>query len=117
MKWKKLGKVFEFQSISEDLLTHTSNPMAINLENDIFRVFFSGRNKNNKSSVGFVDIDIYTKEIKQISKKTAFKYGPHDSFYSHGVSIGNIYTVGKKKYILFIVHFTKFAKFSILRVY
>ncbi|HIP14834.1 MAG TPA: hypothetical protein EYG74_05040 [Sulfurimonas autotrophica] len=102
MKWKKLGKVFEFQSISEDLLTHTSNPMAINLENDIFRVFFSGRNKNNKSSVGFVDIDIYTKEIKQISKKTAFKYGPHDSFYSHGVSIGNIYTIDNKDYILFM---------------
>ena len=102
MKWKKLGKIFEFKSINEDLLTHASNPLAVHLKDDIFRVFFSGRDKDNKSSVGYVDIDIFTKEVQYISDKTTFKYGDTDSFYSHGVSIGNIYTIDNKDYILFM---------------
>ena len=101
MKWKKLGKIFELQPINHDLLTHASNPLALHLKDDVFRIFFSGRNKNNKSSVGFVDIDIFTKEIKQRSD-TVFKHGSDNSFYSHGVSIGNIYTVGSKSYMLFM---------------
>lgn len=102
MKWNKLGKVFELESINDELLTHTSNPLAVHLKDDTFRVFFSGRDKDNKSSVGFVDLDIFTKEIKSISSKTTFKYGDEDSFYSHGVSIGNIYTIDDKDYILFM---------------
>ncbi len=102
MNWKKLGKVFTFNSINEDLLTHASNPVAINIQDDVFRIFFSGRNKDNKSSVGFVDIDIFTKDVKQISSNTTFKYGEDNSFYSHGVSVGNIYTVDKKDYMLFM---------------
>lgn len=102
MNWKKLGKVFTFNSISEDLLTHASNPVAIHIQDDVFRIFFSSRNKDNKSSVGFVDLDIFTKDIKQISSNTTFKYGEDNSFYSHGVSLGNIYKVDKKDYMLFM---------------
>lgn len=102
MKWKKLGKIFEFQAINEDLLTHTSNPLAVHLKDDVFRVFFSARNEENRSSVGFIDIDILTREIKKISNETTFKYGTDESFYSHGVSIGNIYRVDEKDYILFM---------------
>ena len=101
MNWNKLGKIFEFQSINEDLLTHTSNPLAIHLKDDIFRVFFSGRNKENKSSVGFVDIDIFTREVKKTSD-TVFKYGNDNSFYFHGVSVGNIYMIDDKSYMLFM---------------
>jgi len=102
MKWKKLGKIFEFKSINNSLLTHASNPLAVYLKDDIFRVFFSARNKDNKSSVGFVDLDILTKEIKYTSNKTTFKYGREDSFYSHGVSIGNLYQMQNENYILFM---------------
>ena len=101
IKWKKIGKIFDFQAINQDLLTHASNPLAIHLEDDIFRVFFSSRNKDNKSSVAFVDIDIFTKKIHQLSD-TVFKYGEENSFYSHGVSIGNIYTIEDKSYIGFM---------------
>jgi len=100
--WKKLGHIFNVYAINEQLLTHASNPLAVHLKNDIFRIFFSSRNIDNKSSVGFVDIDICTKEIKQVSKETAFTYGNDDSFYSHGVSIGNIYTIENRNYILFM---------------
>jgi hypothetical protein len=101
-KWKKLGKTYSLESNGKDLLTHTANPLAVHLHDDVFRVFFSGRNKENKSSVGFVDIDLLTREIKDISEGTVFKYGNNNSFYSHGVSIGNIYKIANKDYMLFM---------------
>ena len=49
-----------------------------------------------------MDVDILKQNVKQITNNTIFKYGEVNSFYSHGVSIGNIYTVDEKKYMLFM---------------
>jgi len=102
MKWKKLGKVFNFEAIDDALLTHASNPLALHISGNVFRVFFSGRDKDNKSSVGFVDIDIQKLKVIKVCDRSLFKYGGSDCFYSHGVSIGNIYSVNGHKYILFM---------------
>lgn len=100
--WKKLGQIYTFQPIDEYLLSHSSNPLAVHIKDDIYRVFFSGRCKENKSSVGYVDIDIITHEVISTCANVAFKYGEENSFYSHGVSIGNMYQVEEKNYIQFM---------------
>ncbi len=102
MKWKKLGKIFDFEYINNNLYTHASNPIARHISEDIFRVFFSGRDKDDKSSIGFVDVDIQKLKVIDVCNKTIFKYGESDSFYSHGVSIGNIYSVNGNDYVLFM---------------
>lgn len=100
--WKKLGQIYNFKPIDKYLLSHASNPLAVHLKDDIYRVFFSGRCKENKSSVGYVDIDIITHKVISTCEQVAFKYGEEDSFYSHGVSIGNMYKVEDKNYIQFM---------------
>ena len=82
VKWRKLGKLFDFKKIDNYLESHASNPLAINLNGDIFRVF-SGRCKDNKSSVGYVDIDIKLKRTLYVCDKAIFKV-PKDknSFFS-----------------------------------
>lgn len=102
MNWKKLGQLYKFEPVDDFLISHASNPLAIYLRDDIFRVFFSGRDKANKSSVGYVDIDILKQSVTGQCSKTVFKYGEEDSFYSHGVSIGNMYEVNNTKYIQFM---------------
>ena len=101
-KWEKLGQIYHTHKMGEDLLTHAANPLAVHLFDDTFRVFFSARNKDNKSSVGYVDIDIIEQQIIDIAKQPIFTYGDTNSFYSHGVSIGNIYTIDKQTYMLFM---------------
>ena len=102
MKWKKLGLVFEVNNANSYLVSHASNPLAIHLENDEFRVFFSGRDKENKSSVGYVDVDICNLKTIDSEEKPLLKHGNENSFYSHGISIGNLYTgLNNKNYILF----------------
>lgn len=102
MKWNKLGQIFQVDSKHPKLLTHAANPLAILLQGDIYRIFYSGRDGDNKSSVGYVDIDIISQEVANYPDNVAFEYGEKDSFYSHGVSIGNMYRQGDKNYILFM---------------
>lgn len=102
MKWNKLGQIYHFEAIDEYLLTHASNPLAVHLQDDIFRVFFSGRDKDNKSSIGYVDVDIIAQKVVKVCDKTLFKYGAEDGFYSHGVSIGNMYNQDGNNYIQFM---------------
>ncbi len=103
MKWEKLGQIFTIKNKNEYLVSHASNPLPIHLQGNIFRVFYSGRNKDNKSSVSFVDIDIIDKKIINYPSTPLIKYGNPKSFYSHGISIGNLYEGPlKNKYILFM---------------
>ncbi len=102
MRWKKLGQVYSCQPIDKYLISHASNPLAVHLRDDIFRVFFSGRDKENKSSVGYVDIDILEQSVINVCKEAVFIYGDNDSFYSHGISIGNMYNVKGVNYIQFM---------------
>lgn len=102
MIWKKLGQIYHCKPIDEYLLSHASNPLAVYLKDDVFRVFFSGRDKENKSSVGYVDIDIVKQIALDTCEQVVAKYGNEDSFYSHGISIGNMYQAKGKNYIQFM---------------
>jgi len=102
MKWIKSGRMYEPETSDPYLLTHASNPLAVQLKEDIYRVFYNGRNMENKSSVSYVDIDIIKRKIVYDHKKPLFKFGDDNTFYSHGVSIGCTYRVEESVYILFM---------------
>jgi len=102
MHWQKLGQLYSPEPIHPKLESHAANPLAILLEGDVYRVFFSGRDVQNRSSIGFVDIDVLKCEVVFICEKPVFEHGAENSFYSHGVSIGNCYEVEGQRYILFM---------------
>jgi len=102
MRWIKLGQLYCPKPVHSKLASHAANPLPVFLAGDVYRVFFSGRDIQNRSSVGFVDADIVKREVVYIHDKPVFEYGPENSFYSHGVSIGNCYTVDGQRYMLFM---------------
>ncbi|MGO4153368.1 hypothetical protein [Cupriavidus sp. YAF13] len=102
MRWAKLGQVYNPQGIHPKLLTHAANPLPILLDGDVYRVFYSGRDEQNRSSVGFVDLDVVKNEVVYVHDRPVFGHGSEDTFYSHGVSIGNCYEVDGYQYILFM---------------
>lgn len=102
MKWNKSGRIYLPENNDPYLLSHASNPLAIHLKDDVFRIYYNGRNSDNRSSVSYVDIDILKKEIIYDHKKPVFKFGGDNSFYSHGVSIGSTYDIEGSKFILFM---------------
>jgi len=102
--WKKLGLLYapSGKNCHPKLISHAANPLAVYLEDDVYRIFFSGRDINNRSSVGAVDIDIVKRKIVQKHFNPFFIHGNEGSFYQDGVSIGNCYEVDGVKYMLFM---------------
>jgi len=103
-KWQKLGLLYCSSRYGRHpkLLSHAANPLPVQLEGDVYRVFFSGRDADNRSSVGAVDIDIVKREVIFEHQQPFFQHGPEGSFYADGVSIGNCYTVRGIQYMLFM---------------
>lgn len=103
-KWQKLGLLYcpSVTNRHPKLLNHAANPLPILIEGDVYRIFFSGRDANNRSSVGAVDIDIVKRKLIQEYNHPFFEYGSKGSFYADGVSIGNCYEVNGVHYMLFM---------------
>lgn len=102
MNWKKSGKLFNLKGVHPKLYTHVANPLPIKMNGSLYRVFFSARDSQNRSSVGAVDIDFDDMSIIKEHQLPLFNHGAKGSFYSHGVSIGNAYQCNGKTYILFM---------------
>lgn len=102
--WQKLGLLYCPSSDGRHpkLLSHAANPLPVQLEGDVYRVFYSGRDADNRSSVGAVDIDIVRREVVCEHRHPFFQHGLKSSFYADGVSIGNCYVVNGVHYMLFM---------------
>ena len=103
-KWKKLGLLYcpSGSTRHPKLLSHAANPLPVLIDEDVYRVFFSGRDVDNRSSVGAVDIDVVKRKIIHEHSQPFFENGPKSSFFSDGVSIGNCYQVDGVNYMLFM---------------
>lgn len=102
--WLKLGLLYcpSKDGRNPKLLSHAANPLPVQLDGDVYRVFYSGRDAENRSSVGAVDIDIVRREVVCEHQQPFFQHGPEGSFYADGVSIGNCYAVNGVQYMLFM---------------
>ncbi|MDB4793610.1 hypothetical protein OAG63_01095 [Methylacidiphilales bacterium] len=103
-EWQKLGRLYcpPDDNRHPKLASHAANPLPVLLEGDVYRVFFSGRDIYNRSSVGAVDIDVIKQKIVQEHAGPFFENGPEGSFYVDGVSIGNCYEANGILYMLFM---------------
>lgn len=101
-RWKKLGRLYDPLPIHPKLRSHAANPLPIQLDGDIYRIFFSSRDTENRSSVGCVDIDIVKRMVTYIHHAPVFEHGLEESCSSHGVSLGSSYEVNGRRYLLFM---------------
>ena len=103
-QWKKLGQLYQpgLSGRHPKLLSHAANPLPVHLSGDVYRIFYSGRDEQNRSSVGAVDVDIIQRKVIKEHYTPFFEHGPEGSFFADGVSIGNCYEVGDVRYMLFM---------------
>lgn len=100
--WRKLGRIYTPSGRHPLLQSHAANPLALHLEGDVFRIFYSGRDRHNRSSVGAVDVDIARATVVKDHEEPFFTYGDPQSSYPDGVSIGTTYRVGRQHFMLFM---------------
>ena len=105
MNWKKLGNIYDPRKINGKhykLSSHASNPTPMRIDENIYRIYFSGRDIYNRSSISAFDFNIKKMEIIKDFHQPLFSFGPKDSYYSHGVSPCCFYKVKNVLYLLFM---------------
>ncbi len=102
-KWKKLGRIFRPNNQFDWVASHGMLPVADHVGGDVYRVYFSGRDKENISKTGFIEIDITNPlEILNISPDPVLDVGELGAFDDNGVSPTCIVNSGDDKYFYFM---------------
>jgi predicted GH43/DUF377 family glycosyl hydrolase len=103
VKWKKLGLVFCPDHSFDWMRSHASNPVAEPLGNGFFRVYFSSRDKDNRASIGSLEIDIKNpSKILNLSSSPLVSPGSPGLFDDSGIAMGWLILVNGKKYLYYL---------------
>ena len=104
MEWIKQGLIFDPELYPRDsyLKSHAANPLPIHKYGSIFRIFYSGRDIGNRSSIGYFDYDFDANSIVEVGPSASLIYGQKGTFYQDGISLGCSYKHEGSTYILFM---------------
>jgi hypothetical protein len=91
MKWRKLARIFCPNEETAWMCSHAANPVALHRGGDLFRIYFSTRDADNRSSIGWIELDIKEPDkIIDVSSQPALGPGSIGAFDDSGASIGCI---------------------------
>ena len=103
MKWRKLGRIYAPDGRLPWARSYAANPVAEPIGGNLFRVYFSTRDEQNRSSIGFVEIDIAEPgRILYEATTPVLRPGDLAMFDDSGASIGCIVPVGQKRYLYYM---------------
>jgi hypothetical protein len=102
MKWHKLGNLFCPSGELSWARSHAANPTPEHLEADIFRIYFSARDDRNRSSIGYITIDLTSLSILEIPREPVLEPGELGMFDDCGASIGCLLRIGQKRYMFYM---------------
>ena len=89
--WNKQGFFFksDFQNIS--MCSHSAMAQVLHIKDDIFRIYFGSRNKNNEPSINYIEIDIkHPSEVLKTSSNPVLIKGDWGMFDDNGLYPGNL---------------------------
>lgn len=84
-------------------MTHASAPVAVPIIDSFYRIYFSTRDKKNRSHVGYVELDLHRPtDIISISDEPVLSPGPLGFFDDHGVYASSILAMNGKLLMYYI---------------
>ncbi len=103
MPWRRLGLVFCPDGRTPWLRTHASNPVALPLGGTRVRVFFGGRDEENRSRIGSFDMDLGdpAKSVR-LRETPLLEPGPRGAFDDSGVSMGCLRRDGSSVFLYYV---------------
>jgi hypothetical protein len=103
MTWRKLGRVYVPDGSRPWGRTHAANPIAEHVLGDRYRIYFSARDAENRSSIGWVEVDL-NQPTKVLAESMEAELFPGDDgfFDDSGCSIGCIVPTRGKRYLYYM---------------
>lgn len=105
MTWRKIGHIFTPDKNYDWMWSHAANPVPyiLNEEKGIVRVFFTCRNSENNSHVGYVDINFFNNfEVINLSEKPVLSPGKLGMFDDSGTAMGYLIQKEDKFYLFYL---------------
>jgi hypothetical protein len=91
MSWKRLGVVFAPDGNRPWARSHAALPTPVHVADDVFRFFYSSRDAERRSHVGWVDVEVSeTPRVLNAAGEPILSPGVDGAFDDSGVSIGCI---------------------------
>lgn len=91
MAWERFGCVYVPDGSKPWRRSHAALPVPVEIGTDIYRVFFSTRDAENRSHVGWIDVDLSsTPRVVREASEPVLGPGEDGTFDDGGVSIGSM---------------------------
>jgi hypothetical protein len=102
MKWTKKGLIFSPEGQHEWVMSHAMLPIADRIDGDLYRIYFSGRDRENRSLTGYVEVDMRDpSRILRLAKEPVLGLGELGAFDDNGVSPTWLMNKGDEKYLYY----------------
>ena len=91
MSWRRFGVVFAPDGKQPWARSHAALPVPVHIAEDIFRFFYSSRDAERRSHVGWVDVEVSERPlIRDVASEPVLSPGIDGTFDDSGVGIGCI---------------------------
>ncbi|MFY9074606.1 hypothetical protein OZZ08_06515 [Malaciobacter mytili] len=101
-KWKKLGLIFNSDKRSDWMYSHAMIPVAENIKDDIFRIYFSPRDKWNRGHGAYLEININEpQKILFLTKEPILYPGELGCFDDSGALPNSLVEIDGEKYLYY----------------
>src|SRR5579859_4182967 len=102
-RWRKLGQVFCPSGETDWMQSHASLPIAEHLEGSLFRIYFSARDRFNRSYTGSIVVDILQpRKLLDLSTTPVLAPGELGEFDDSGAMATWLVSVGDIRYLYYI---------------
>ncbi|MEW6210176.1 MAG: hypothetical protein AB1631_17550 [Acidobacteriota bacterium] len=102
-KWKKLGLIIKPIGRHDWMVSHGMLPIAEWRHDDVYRIYFSGRDAQNRSLTGYAEIDLnHPCDVLRYSEKPVLGLGALGCFDDNGVTPSWIIDHAGRKYLYYI---------------
>lgn len=103
MSWLKLGHIYVPDGRLPWARAYAANPVAEQLDGDLYRIYFSTRDERNRSSVGYIEVDIRKPhQVLREFEVPVLAPGDLAMFDDSGTSIGCIVRIGSKRRLYYM---------------
>lgn len=103
MRWRKLGLIFCPHGGHEWMRSHAANPIAEQVDGDLFRIYFSTRDGGNRSSVAWLEVDMSTPgRVLRVGDNPVIGPGRTGTFDDSGTSVAWLVRVGPRRYLYYL---------------
>lgn len=103
MRIERLGHIFCADGERPWMHSHAANPVAVPLSPHRLRIYFSTRDKQQRSSIGYLEIDPRRpQDILRLSTRPVLTFGERGLFDDSGISLGGLVATPQQYFLYYL---------------